>query len=199
MTQHIGPPRDADELPLDSESLRQSFVQHVRHTQGKDPSTATQLDHYMAAAHVARDRMADRWTRTTLRHARERPKRVYYLSMEFLLGRLLEDGLLNLGVLDDSRGAFAEVGVDLSEVAEQEHDAGLGNGGLGRLAACFLDSIATLGIPGTGTAFATSTGSFSKTSCAASRSSGPTHGSATETLGSSNVRSVATRCISADG
>jgi starch phosphorylase len=143
------PPGEAV-LQLDAESLRRDFSGHVRHTQGKDPSVATQLDHFMAAAHTVRDRMADRWTRTTLRYAREQPKRVYYLSMEFLLGRLLEDGLLNLGCLDAAGQGFTEAGASLSDVAEQEHDAGLGNGGLGRLAACFLDSMATLGIPGMG-------------------------------------------------
>jgi starch phosphorylase len=143
----VGHPED---LPLDAESLRRSFLKHVRHTQGKDPRVATQLDHFMAVAHAARDRMADRWTRTSLRYASEQPKRVYYLSMEFLLGRLLEDGLLNLGCLDSADRGLLECGVALSEAADQEHDAGLGNGGLGRLAACFIDSMATLGIPGVG-------------------------------------------------
>jgi glycogen phosphorylase len=137
-------------LALDAPSLETSFLEHVRRTQGKDPSVATELDHFMAAAHMARDRMADHWTRTTLRYARENKKRVYYLSMEFLLGRLLEDGLLNLGVLGAAEEALGACGVDLGAVARQEQDAGLGNGGLGRLAACFLDSMATLGIPGIG-------------------------------------------------
>ncbi|MFO0567724.1 MAG: glycogen/starch/alpha-glucan phosphorylase [Polyangiaceae bacterium] len=150
MAEKPAAPRDADELPLDAESIRKSFTGHVRHSQGKDPSVSTQLDHFMATARMARDRMADRWTRTSLRYARESPKRVYYLSLEYLLGRLLEDGLLNLGCLETSRVGLREVGVDLDEVLDQEHDAGLGNGGLGRLAACFLDSMATLGIPGVG-------------------------------------------------
>jgi len=92
----------------------------------------------------------DRWTRTMARYVEEQPKRVYYLSMEFLMGRLLEDALLNLGALDSAKEGFREAGALLDEAAEQEHDAGLGNGGLGRLAACFLDSMATLGIAGTG-------------------------------------------------
>lgn len=141
---------DDDRLLLDQETLKKSFLDHVRHTQGKAPAISTDLDHLLAAARVARDRMADRWTRTTQRYANERPKRVYYLSMEFLLGRLLEDGLSNLGILNATRAALAEVGVDLDRVVGEEHDQGLGNGGLGRLAACFLDSMATLGIPGIG-------------------------------------------------
>ncbi len=150
MTEPTPDAAQLEDLPLTAESMRRSFLKHVRHTQGKDPSVATQLDHFMAAAHAARDRMADRWTRTSLRYAREQPKRVYYLSMEFLLGRLLEDGLLNLGCLEAAEQGMLETGVALSDVADQEHDAGLGNGGLGRLAACFLDSMATLGIAGIG-------------------------------------------------
>ncbi len=141
---------DEELPPLDAESAKKRFVDHVRHTQGKDPSVATQRDHLVAVAHMARDRMTDQWTRTSLTYARERPKRVYYLSMEFLLGRLLEDALLNLGMYSAAHDGLAAAGVDLSEVAREENDAGLGNGGLGRLAACFLDSMATLGIPGIG-------------------------------------------------
>jgi starch phosphorylase len=150
MTDDTSAARDSEELPLDAASLEKSFLTHVRHLQGKDPSVATHFDHFRAAARVARDQMADRWTRTSLRYAREQPKRVYYLSMEYLLGRLLEDGLLNVGCLDAAEQGLREAGVSLSEVADQEPDAGLGNGGLGRLAACFLDSMATLGIPGIG-------------------------------------------------
>lgn len=139
-----------DELPMNAEAIKESFVNHVQHTQGKHPSAATRLDHFMSLARTARDRMFDRWTRTWHRRERQQPKIVYYLSMEYLLGRLLEDGLINLGVLDDTRQALASMGVDLNEVLEQEPDAGLGNGGLGRLAACFLDSMATLGIAGMG-------------------------------------------------
>ena len=137
-----------DELLLDSEALMAAFVNHVQHTQGKHPSAATRLDHFISAARTARDRMFDRWTRTWSRRERQQPKIVNYLSMEFLLGRLLEDGLVNLGVLEEFRAGMASLGIDLNQVLEQEPDAGLGNGGLGRLAACFLYSIATLGIVG---------------------------------------------------
>ncbi|HLV68273.1 MAG TPA: glycogen/starch/alpha-glucan phosphorylase [Polyangiaceae bacterium] len=140
----------APELAMDVKALRESFVQHVQHTQGKHPSAATRLDHFMSAARTARDRMFDRWTRTWHRRELQQPKVVYYLSLEYLLGRLLEDGLMNLGIYDDMREALSGLGIDLDQVADQEHDAGLGNGGLGRLAACFLDSMATLGIAGMG-------------------------------------------------
>ena len=137
-------------LPLDQQALTESFINHVQHTRGKHPSAATPLDQYHAAARAVRDRMFDRWTRTWRRYKQTQPKRVYYLSLEYLLGRLLQDGLLNLGILDETRAALAAVGVDLDRIAEEEYDAGLGNGGLGRLAACYLDSMATLGVPGMG-------------------------------------------------
>ena len=139
-----------DELPVDSDSLRKSFVQQVQYQQGKHPSAATRLDHFMSMARVARDRMYDRWTRTWQRREKQQPKVVYYLSLEFLMGRLLDDGLLNLGIQEETRTALASLGIDMDQVLEQEPDAGLGNGGLGRLAACFLDSMATLGIAGMG-------------------------------------------------
>jgi starch phosphorylase len=139
-----------DELSLAPDALRDSFVQHVQHTQGKHPSAATRLDHFVSIARTARDRMYDRWTRTWHRRERQQPKVVYYLSLEYLLGRLLEDGLINLGIREETREALASLGIDLDQVLEQEPDAGLGNGGLGRLAACFLDSMATLGIAGIG-------------------------------------------------
>jgi starch phosphorylase len=135
---------------MDVEALKDSFVQHVQHTQGKHPSAATRLDHYVSVARTARDRIFDRWTRTWQRRERQSPKVIYYLSLEYLLGRLLEDGLLNLGIRDEMAQALAGLGIDLDAVIEQEPDAGLGNGGLGRLAACFLDSMATLGIAGMG-------------------------------------------------
>ncbi len=139
-----------EELPVDRAALKRSFIDHILHTQGRHPSAATDFDQYIGAARTARDRMADRWTRTWHQVVVKQPKRVYYLSMEYLLGRLLEDGLHNLGIHEPMHQALADVGLDLEEVATHELDPGLGNGGLGRLAACFLDSMATLGIAGTG-------------------------------------------------
>ena len=139
-----------EELALDPAALRDSFLRHLQYTQGKHPVAATRLDQFMAVARSARDRMYDRWTRTWHRRERQQPKVVYYLSLEYLLGRLLEDGLINLGIRQPMAEALASVGIDLDQVLNQEPDPGLGNGGLGRLAACFLDSMATLGIAGIG-------------------------------------------------
>jgi glycogen phosphorylase len=150
MSKNLDEKPESEALPSDTDSLENSFLNHLRHTQGKHPSAATLLDCFVSTAHTARDRMADRWTATWQRWQREQPKRVYYLSMEYLLGRLLEDGLVNIGIRDQSAQALARLGLDFSALSEQEHDAGLGNGGLGRLAACFLDSMATLGLSGIG-------------------------------------------------
>ncbi|HEY3498141.1 MAG TPA: glycogen/starch/alpha-glucan phosphorylase [Polyangiaceae bacterium] len=139
-----------DELPHDAEAIRESFVNHVQHTQGKHPAAATRLDQFVSLARTARDRMYDRWTRTWQRREKQQPKIVYYLSLEFLLGRLLDDGLINLGIREETQRALGGLDIDLDQILEQEPDAGLGNGGLGRLAACFLDSMATLGIAGMG-------------------------------------------------
>jgi starch phosphorylase len=139
-----------NELALDAASIRDSFVNHLQHTQGKHPRAATPLDHFVSVARTARDRMFDRWTRTWQQRFVEKPKIVYYLSMEYLLGRLLEDSLINIGILEETRAALAELGIDLDTILHEEPDPGLGNGGLGRLAACFLDSLATLGIAAMG-------------------------------------------------
>jgi glycogen phosphorylase len=149
----VPPPRltiPTSELAVDVGGIRDSFVNHLQHTQGKHPVAATRLDHFMSVARTARDRVFDRWTRTWQDRYVQKPKLVYYLSMEYLLGRLLEDGLYNLGILDETREALKGLDIDLDELLHQEPDPGLGNGGLGRLAACFMDSMATLGIPGMG-------------------------------------------------
>jgi starch phosphorylase len=138
------------DLGTDLESLKRSFAGHVEYSLAKDEFSVTQLDLFQALARTLRERMLDRWNKTQQRYYKSDSKRVYYLSLEFLLGRLLKDGMLNLGILDDARRALAELEVDLDQLVEEEIDAGLGNGGLGRLAACFLDSMATLGIPAMG-------------------------------------------------
>ena len=114
---------------------------------GKDPSTATDRDWFVAAALAARDRIIHRWlTADRASHGKGR-KRVYYLSLEFLIGRLFSDVLGNLGLTDVFNAALGDLGVDLHRMRTAEPDAALGNGGLGRLAACFMESMATLGIP----------------------------------------------------
>ena len=138
------------DLAMDKDAIKRSFANHVEYTQGKDQYSATQLDYYQALAYSTRDRLLDRWNKTQQRYYDQDCKRVYYLSMEFLIGRLLDDGLVNLDVREQTRQALSELGLDLDKLADQEWDAGLGNGGLGRLAACFLDSMATLGLPAEG-------------------------------------------------
>src|SRR6202044_883042 len=111
-----------------------------------DPRTANTRDQYEAVACALRDLLAKNWLKTQATHDRENPKRVYYLSMEFLIGRSLTNNITNLCVDPLVRQAMQMAGLDLLSVAEMEPDAGLGNGGLGRLAACFIDSLATLQI-----------------------------------------------------
>jgi starch phosphorylase len=134
----------------DVETLKRAFADHLQYSQGKDEHTATALDRYFAVAYAVRDRMTRRWIQTQQAYYKRDAKRVYYLSLEFLMGRALENNLLNLGVQEPMRAALADLGLDLSDLLDQEPDAGLGNGGLGRLAACFLDSLATLGYPAYG-------------------------------------------------
>ena len=127
-----------------------SFLEHMEYTLGKDKYTALRRDVYNALSYSVRDKLIARWLDTQQAYYHEDPKRVYYVSMEFLMGRSLENSLLNLGLLDDFRSAMESLGYDFNEIIDEEQDAGLGNGGLGRLAACFLDSMATMSIPAYG-------------------------------------------------
>ncbi|HZH03846.1 MAG TPA: glycogen/starch/alpha-glucan phosphorylase [Myxococcaceae bacterium] len=136
--------------PENLETVRRDFLDHIRYSRGKNPENATAYDRFLALALTVRDRLAERWVETQRTYYRRDVKRAYYLSAEYLPGRALTNNLLNLGLLDTARLVLSEEGIDLDELAETEPDAGLGNGGLGRLAACFLDSMATLGIPGVG-------------------------------------------------
>src|SRR5262249_6720976 len=115
-----------------------------------DPSAAASREQFEAIARSVRDLLAQRWVLTESTYARENPKRVYYLSMEFLIGRSLANNVTNLLVDPLVRHAVAQRHLDWLEIIEQDPDAGLGNGGLGRLAACFLDSMATLQLPAMG-------------------------------------------------
>ncbi|MCO6436501.1 MAG: glycogen/starch/alpha-glucan phosphorylase [Phycisphaerae bacterium] len=143
---------DRDErLGLDVESLRGSILSHLRFTQAKVPGHATERDVFVAVAMAVRDRLIDRWIATRRAYyERADTKRVYYLSLEFLIGRTLGNSLVNLQLYDELYQALFELGYDLEQIRELEEEAGLGNGGLGRLAACFLDSMATLELPAYG-------------------------------------------------
>jgi glycogen phosphorylase len=134
----------------DVKSIESSFVNHVRYVQAKDQYTATPRDYYEALAQTVKIRLIDQWIGTQDRYYREDRKRVYYLSLEFLLGRALGNSLINLGLRNNYAHALETLGLTLGDLEELEWDAGLGNGGLGRLAACYLDSMATLGIAGYG-------------------------------------------------
>jgi starch phosphorylase len=133
-----------------SGQLLSDFEHHLRRTLAKDRYTATQRDRYYAIALAVRDRLVERWIATQQTHHKRNVKRIYYLSLEFLIGRLLGNNVINLQLEDACRQALLEVGLRWDDLRDQEVDAGLGNGGLGRLAACFLDSMATLNLPAVG-------------------------------------------------
>jgi glycogen phosphorylase len=132
------------------DALRQLIVAKLTYATGRDPLAATDRDWFVAAALAVRDRIVDRWLSSTRNDWDNNRKRVYYLSLEFLPGRLLLDSLNNSGLTEPMRLALAELGVDLERLRTMEPDPALGNGGLGRLAACFMESMASLGIPAHG-------------------------------------------------
>ena len=137
-------------LQLSTPSLRDSILRHLTYSFGKDPEHAILEDWRMALSYAVRDRIVDAWFKATERTYDSGAKRVYYLSMEFLIGRLLEDGIVNLELVDEAKSALAEFSKDYHDVLADEPDAALGNGGLGRLAACFLESLSTIGCPAHG-------------------------------------------------
>lgn len=130
--------------------LATELLERLKYRIGKDPKVAKPHDWLTAAILVARDRITDKWMDSTRRTYSTGAKRVYYLSLEFLIGRLMRDAMTNIGLMDEMREALASLGVDLDLVAELEPDAALGNGGLGRLAACFIESMATTDVPAYG-------------------------------------------------
>mgnify|MGYP001816257023 FL=1 len=132
---------------LDKASLKRSFLDHLFFLQGKFPSIATQNDYYLALSYLVRDRLLQRWVSSAATYTREGSRTVAYLSAEFLMGPHLGNNLVNLGIHEASRDAMKELGLDLELILAEEVEPGLGNGGLGRLAACYLDSLATLEIP----------------------------------------------------
>ncbi|GAB1599143.1 glycogen phosphorylase, muscle form-like [Argonauta hians] len=126
--------------------IKTSFNRHLHFTLVKDRNVATKRDYYLALAHTVRDHLVGRWIRTQQYYYENDPKRIYYLSLEFYMGRTLANTMVNLGIQNACDEAMYQLGLDIEELEEVEEDAGLGNGGLGRLAACFLDSMATLGL-----------------------------------------------------
>lgn len=142
-------PRSLPENP-DPQALAAEILQALRYRIGKDTTVATRHDWLAAAIKAVRDRIIDHWIEGTKEAYEQREKRVYYLSLEFLIGRLMRDAFSNLGLMDAMRQALASLGVDLDMIAALEPDAALGNGGLGRLAACFMESMATVDIPAHG-------------------------------------------------
>lgn len=138
--------RDADVV----EAMKAEILEKLTYAVGKDPIVARQHDWLLAASHVVRDRIIDRWMASTRETYRSSRKRVYYLSLEFLIGRLFRDAVSNLQMLEPMKAALASFGVSFDEIMELEPDAALGNGGLGRLAACFIESMATVGVPALG-------------------------------------------------
>lgn len=147
-------------------SVKKTFNRHLHFTIAKDRNVATNRDYYLSTAYTVRDHLVGRWIRTQQHYYDTDPKRVYYLSLEYYMGRSLSNMMINLGIESELDEALYEVrqegdvadrdlrsvqlGLSIEELEEFEEDAGLGNGGLGRLAACFLDSMATMGIAGYG-------------------------------------------------
>ena len=138
------------ELGCDPPTLKNDIIRHIRLSLGKRQQECSERDYYLALSYTLRDRMLELMLETEDRYRQTNAKRLYYLSMEFLIGRSLGNNLINLGLFQACQEALTALGVDLEEVRDQEVDAGLGNGGLGRLAACFIDSLATMHMPGFG-------------------------------------------------
>ncbi len=135
---------------LGKEAIKNAFLDDLFYMQGKFPALATSNDYYMALAYAVRDRMLQRWISTAAAYTRQGSRTVSYLSAEFLMGPHLGNNLINLGILDTVRECVTDLGMNFEKLLAQEEEPGLGNGGLGRLAACFIDSLATLEIPAMG-------------------------------------------------
>ncbi|WP_010234342.1 glycogen/starch/alpha-glucan phosphorylase [Clostridium arbusti] len=137
-------------MNLTKDRIKNDFKKKLMNLYSEDISESSNLHLYLALGSLVREYVSEKWMKTNEQYSKKQVKQVYYFSMEFLIGRLLGSNLLNLGITDLCREALHDLGIDLLKIEEVENDAGLGNGGLGRLAACFLDSIASLEIPGHG-------------------------------------------------
>lgn len=132
------------------EGLKESILNHLKFTLARDTESATKRDWWIATCHAVHDRILERFIRTMAVHNEENVRRVYYLSLEYLMGRMMRNNIMNAGLYGVIHEALDQLGLSLEELEDQEEDMGLGNGGLGRLAACFLDSLATLEYPAVG-------------------------------------------------
>ncbi|MGC2399704.1 MAG: glycogen/starch/alpha-glucan phosphorylase [Acidobacteriaceae bacterium] len=141
---------DDDRTGIKVETLKRAILENLRYVVGKDPEFATEMDYFMAVAYTVRDRILARWLATRKNYSEHSVRVVSYLSAEFLMGPHLANNLLNLNIEAPIREATRGLGIDLDRIIAEESEPGLGNGGLGRLAACYLDSLATLGIPAIG-------------------------------------------------
>src|SRR5215813_2663618 len=139
-----------DRVALNKDAFKNALMDNLFYVQGKTPALATLHDYYMALAYTVRERMLHRWISTAETYTKHGSRTVAYLSAEFLMGPHLGNNLLNLGITEEVRQAVRELGLDVDELLACEDEPGLGNGGLGRLAACFLDSMASLEIPSLG-------------------------------------------------
>ena len=139
-----------NELGLAKEGLKQRFLATAHILWGRDFADLTSHEVYATIAAVVKQYISENWVKTNKAYMKRRDKQIYYFSIEFLLGRLMRSNLVNLGEMELFHDALEEIGVDLNDVFPEEPDAGLGNGGLGRLAACFIDSMASMGLPGHG-------------------------------------------------
>ena len=135
---------------MEPDALRQAVLDHLYYTCATDRESASMNELYTAMAHAMRDRLLHRWLETRRTYRAQDVKRAYYLSAEFLMGRSMGQNLLSLGLYETAERMLAAENIPIADVLEREPDPGLGNGGLGRLAACFLDSLAALSLPGFG-------------------------------------------------
>jgi glycogen phosphorylase len=151
-TMHLQKPVMTDNMRVatDVEAWKSAFQRNLFYILGRFPATATMNDKYLALSYSVRDRLLERWVKTSETYYRKKVRTACYLSAEYLLGPHLGNNLLNLGTFDTAKQAMEELDLDMGKLLDQEEEPGLGNGGLGRLAACYLDSLATLEIPSIG-------------------------------------------------
>lgn len=146
----------------DVAEIKRGFNRHLHYTLIKDRNVATARDYHSALAYCVKDHMVSRWIRTQQSYYDRDPKRIYYLSMEYNMGRSLQNTMINIGIDDACDEAMYQLGLDIEELQELEGNVDLGNGGFGRLSACLLDAMATIGIPAYGYGIRYNCGAFSQ-------------------------------------